>query len=100
MVEHKVFSETIEAIQVALATEATGAQWPRFRWTGWPQIRPPRSSEAKNYKHRDFTKLEGCSLLHTSRPPLEAIRGRVLNLISEAVRGHNLKIEKGRFSLF
>ena len=38
-------------------------------------------------KHRDFTQqFEGWSLIHTSRPPLEAGQGRGLNPTSEAVR--------------
>ena len=51
------------------------AQRPRFRKTGGPQIRPPRSPEAKIGKNRYFRQLDGWSLLHTSRPPLEAVRG-------------------------
>ena len=46
------------------------AQRPRFRGTGWPQIRPPRSPEAKIGKNRDFKQFDGWSLLHTSRPPI------------------------------
>ena len=52
------------------------AQRPRFRGIGWPQIRPPRLSEAKNCKIREFSQFEGWSLLHTSRSPLEAVWGR------------------------
>ena len=65
------------------------AQRPRFRGTGWPQIRPTRSSEAKNGKNRDFRQLEGWSLLHTSRPPLEAVRGCNLNPTSEVTKLFN-----------
>ena len=55
------------------------ARRPRLSRTGWPQIRPPRPpSEAKNYTNRIFTQLEGSSLLHTSRPPHEAVWNRDL----------------------
>ena len=48
------------------------AQRPRFRGTGWPQIQPPRPSEAKKGKSRDFTHIWG-----RSRPRLQSdLRGR------------------------
>ena len=69
------------------------AQRPWFRGTGWPQIRPPRPTEAKNAKNRDFSRFQGWSLLHTLTPLLETVWGRDLGLTSEAVGDQDLKYD-------
>ena len=67
--------------------KSKAAQRPWFRGTGWPQIRPPRPSEAKNCKIRDFSQFEGWSLLHTSRTHLRPFEAAT----SEVVRCHDLR---------
>ena len=59
------------------------AQRPRFRWTRWPQIRPPRPSEAKIVI---FPILNNDHLLHF-KVPFGVIYCCGLNPTSEVVRG-------------